>query len=440
MKNIYKIKASELTDITNEDIKLYLYESNKINEKRNIEEVYSFSENVDIIDKSVLPVSDINWYKLKFKQKDGADFKISNAKVRYTNENTGRVEDVIDLIHPQTGFILNAEGEFVSSHNQKIIRRVEDLTVNSGLKNLENGGLTIADNNFEGTGIFSINNYAGMYLTIDHSCAQVDVPKHLIQAKGTYWNDNNEFVIRGDYSIEDKKVIIELEANTFEFRCVNSKITGRCTVTIEENGQSNSIVLEPDNKTGTRNKIAIEETEAPRKIKITIETLSFNDVILADFKYSNYVMNIGTEIGKLEYIADNKYRLPNNKNNNLIISLVSTTGQKPIIKKILIGYSINDISYTTDYIESKSFCSRKFDIKTTAEISLMKISAVNQDIITNVAIESEDLLINIVQSLFKDDVKTFLNNRLDRLFRGDDNRPHDYLLEMKEEKVASVCN
>ena len=437
----YKIKASELTDITNEDIKLYLYESNKINEKRNIEEIYSFSENVDIIDKSVLPVSDISWYKLKFKQKDDVDFKISKAKVRYTNENTGRIEDVIDLIHPQTGFILNAEGEFVSSHNQKVIRRVEDLAVNSGLKNLENGGLTIADNNFEGTGIFPINNYAGMYLTIDRSCAQVDVPRHLIQAKGAYWNDNNEFVIRGDYSIEDKKVIIELEANTFEFRCVNSKITGRCTVTIIDNEDENDIiVLEPDNQSGSRNKIAIKETESPRKVKIVIETLSFNDIVLADFKYSNYVINISTEIGKIENVSDNKYRLPNNKNNNLVISLISTTGQKPIIKKILIGDSINDVSYTTDYIESKSFCSRKFDIKTTAEISLMKISAVNQDIINNVVIESKDLLLEIVQHLFRDDVKIFLDDKLDRLFRTDNEEEQSYLLEMKKEKVISVSN
>ena len=428
----YKVKASELVDITNEDINLHLYESSKIEEIRNIEELYAFSRNVDIVDKSVIPVSDTEWYRLKFKQKDNKDFKISKANVRYTNENTGRVEETKSLIKPMTGFLVNAEGELISSHNQKVIKRAEELSANNGLKTIEEG-ITIQDNNFEGAGIISAGSYAGMYFTIDHSCEKVDVPKNLIKSKGSYWNDANEFVIRGDYSIEDKKTIIEVEANSFEFRCVNTKITGRCTVTIIDNGMTKDIiVLEPDNL-GIKNRIAVEETKSPRKIKIIIEVLSFNDIVFADFKYSNYVIDVSSEVGKLEYISDNKYRLPNNKNNNLIVSLVATTGRKPIIQKIVIGDSLNEVTYTTDYIESKSFCSRKFDVKTTADISLIKVIAVNTDIITNTALEGKEHLSRLVKELFTDDVTSYLDKKIDSIFKSGNKTQQELLLQMSDE-------
>ena len=442
----YKIKASELVDITNEDISLHLYESNKIEDVRNIDELYSFGSNVDIIDKSVLPVSDIDWYRLKFKQKDGKDFKISKANVIYTNENTGREKETKNLLKAQTGFLINAEGELVSSHNQKTIKRVEELSANNGLKNTEEG-MTIQDNNFEGAGIISVGSYAGMYFTVEHSCEQVDVPKHLIKSKGSYWNDSNEFVIRGDYSIEDKKTIIEIEANTFEFRCVNTKITGRCTVTIIDSDNTQEvIILEPDSS-GAKNKIAIKETKTPRKVKIIIEVLSFNDIVFADFKYSNYVIDITSEVGKLEYIEDNKYRLPNNKNNNLVVSLVATTGQKPVVHKIVIGDSINEVVYTTDYISSETYCSRKFNIKTTADISLIKVTAVNDEIIDNTVLEAKNLLNEEVRALFRDDIRSFLDKEVEKIYEkvkdNDKKVPQelkDALVQLDNDRITELEN
>ena len=411
----YKIKASELADITHEDINLHLYESNVITENRNAEDLYSFGRNVEVIDNSVLPASDINWYKLKFIQEEDTDFKISKAQIIYTNDKTGRVEETVNLLKPKTGFIYNVEQELVSSHNQKIIKRVEDFSENNSLMNIENG-ITIEDNQMFGSAVISINSYAGMHVLIDSACEEVDVPRNIIRSKGTYWNEDNEFVIRGDYSIEDKIVTIELEANTFQFEVISSKITGRSTVTLFEDGiEKDTVLLETDKANG-RNIFSVEKTKAPRKLKIVINTLSFNDVVLGNFKYSNYIINVNTSYGELRQVEENKYLLPNNKNNNLNISLTSYSGKKPVISKITIGDSVEDIIYTTDYIESKSLLSRKFDIKTTANIHLLKIQPVDNEIINNIYYDTYLEMLKTAMDYFEDDVQSFIKKEGADLF------------------------
>ena len=411
----YKIKASELANITNEDINLHLYESSIVTETRNAEDLYSFGRGISIVDNSVFDSTDINWYKLKFSQKDNQDFKISNAKVVYTHESTGRTEDTQDLLKQQTGFIYNAEKELVSSYNQKIINRVDDFNTSSFLIDTDEG-ITISENSVTGSATISIKDYAGMYLTTDMTCDEVDVPRSIIKSKGTYWNDNGEFVIRGDYSVEDKIVVIELEANTFHFEVLSSKITGRSTVTLIDNGfEKDPVILETDRIDG-RNIFSVEKTKEPRKIKVIINTLSFNDVVLGNFKYSSYSISLETDFGLLEEIEENKYILPNNKNNNLNISLTTVTGKKPMIHKLTIGNSIQGVVYTTDYIESKSFCSRKFNIKTTADISLLKIQPIDQDIINNVSYVAYSKLISLTYEYFKDDIELFLSKENINLF------------------------
>ena len=407
----YKLKASELLDITNEDISLHLYESNVVDEERAAEDLYSFGRGIEIIDKSVMPVSDINWYKIKFTKKGNDDFKISRAEVIYTNENTGLVEETQDLLRQEIGFIYNAEQELVSSHNQKVIDRVEHFNISNGLKNSEQG-ITLADGSLDGSASLSIDKYAGMYITIDTSCDEVDVPRHIIKSKGTYWNDNNEFVIRGDYSIEDKIVTIELEANTFQFEVLSSKITGRSSVTVIDNG----VVLEPvlldTNKENGHNIFAINKTACPRKVVITIETLSFNDVVLGNFKYSNYILNIAPKYGLLNHVENNKYILPSRENNTLDITMSATTGKSPYINKITIGDSINEIEYITDFIESKSFMSRRFDIKTTADMTLLRVNPINNTIIENVNESIYDTIISCCLEYFKDNIEEFLIDKI----------------------------
>lgn len=428
----YKIKASEAVDITNENINLYLYETNSITETRNVEELYSFGRNIEILDNSTLPSSDINWYKIQFKQKGNDDLKISNAKVIYTNDNTGRVEETQDLLHKQSGFIYNAEKELISISNQKTINRAEDFNQINDLVTVSEG-ITIADNRVAGMAKLPLNNYLGMYMTVESSCEEVDVPKNLIKSNGTYWNEAGELVIRGDYTVEDKVVTIDLTANSFQFEVISSKITGRSTVTVIDDGvEQEPVVLE----TGYgKNIFSIKPTNVARDIRIIINTLSFNDVVIGKFKYSNYSINIVDDHNSITIVDKDKYLLPTIRNNNLTINMGMTTGKKPILHKIIIGSSIDEVSYTTDYITSKSLCSRKFEIKTNADMYLLKTQVIDQEIITNIDKSIYDSLYVLIMNYFRNSIGSFL---VEKDLATNDNIMNDNFLNVVDTFISSI--
>jgi hypothetical protein len=432
----YKIKASEAVDITNENINLYLYESNKVTERVNVENLYAHGYDIKRVDMSVLPNTDLNWYKLKFDY-DKADFKISNAKVRYTNESTGRVEYVQDLIKKQNGFIVNAEGELVYAASGKQLNRIEDFNSSEFLMNTDEG-ITIANNETTGSATISIDKYMGMNMQVNSSCEEVDIPKTIVKSKGTYWTDQNELVIRGDYSIEDKVVTIETIANTFSFDVISSKLTGVTTVTLYDplHDEPVTTTLSSYRDENGQSHFEIEKTDAPRMIKIVIETLSFKDVVLGNFKYSNYVISISTAKGKLVTVDKDKYILPSVPGNELIVTLITGTGKKPVIHGIEVGSSLQRPTYVTDYIEAKSFnggamCSRKFDINTNAKITLLKYIPLTDDSIKTVILDFDNDLYVLIKDIFKDNLLPFVVlNCTDQVNNSPDrNAAYDSIIE-----------
>ena len=402
----YRIKASEVMDITNEDISLNLYESNEVEEVVDIEDVYSFGRNIEIIDTSIKDASDINWYRLKFVQRDGQDFKISRAQIRYIDEKTNRVSEVVDLLKPKAGFIYNAEKEIVSSSDSKSISRIEDFNISNGLANTGHG-ITLAENEVIGDAILACDKYSGMYMTVDAYCDTVPVPEHLIKSTGSYWRDGEiggrEFVIRGEYSIEEKTVTIEVNANSFSFKVLEAP-TGKTTIDLFDNGvQQETRILK------TNESYSIEETDRPRKIKLVITSLSVNDVVLYDFEYSNYMIDISTKLG-IDKVDNGKYRLPiSGSNNSLSILLQAGTGRKPYIRKIHIGDSIEQVTYTTDYIQSNGL-SRKFDIKASADVHLMKYVPMNEESRNEVITKSNGVFNTLLLNEIGDDIDNFLCN------------------------------
>lgn len=438
----YKLKASELVDITNEDISLHLYESEIVDETRNIEELYSFGRNIEIIDNSIISSEDNNWYKLQFRQKGNTDFKITKANVSYLRDNTGIVEESKSLLRQQPGFIFNAEKELVSSINQKIITKAEDFHQNKGFVNDKNG-IVIEPGRLYSEASVSIKNYAGMKVSFDSSCEQVDVPKSAIKSKASYWNDEGLFVIRGNYSIEDKQTIIELEANSFQFEVYSTKLTGRTTVTLIDNGEEQVPVVLTAKSDNQRSVYSIKETLTPRKIKVIIHTLSFNDVVLGDFKYSNYTLNIKTTYGQikhLDYLEGNIFQLPTNANNNLNIIMSYQTGHSPVIKNIRIGDNIDNIIYTTEYIETKSLCSRKFDIKTTADIHLLRTEPMSSSVVGRMALDFENDVQEYVGELALDNINNYLESIKVHISRNipEDLPLTDALQEIKENFIINL--
>ena len=415
----YKLKASELVDITNENINLHLYEAEGVSEARNADELYSFGRGIKMIDNATIPSDDINWYKLCFKKKDDVDFKITKAYVRYVHDFTGNTESYKDLLVQRPGFLYNAEKELVSAINKKTVKRAEEFQYNNGFVTTDKG-IALGKNKTYAEAALGISNYAGMYMELNYSCDKVDLPHGVVKSKGTYWNDNNELVIRGNYSVEDKIVEIELDATTFEFEVISSKITGRSVVTVIDNGiEQEPVILDTERKDG-KNKFAIRETIISRRVKIIINTLSFNDIVLGNFKYSSFNLNLETNYGVLAPTESGKYLMPSIKDNTLKISIDAFSGNAPVIHGIYFGDSIQDVVYTTDYISSESLCSRTFDIKTTADISLLRIKPLNEE---NIAMSFLNLIFNSyghAYKLFKDNVETYLKTRTQELLKQND--------------------
>ena len=100
-KNIkYKIQASELEEITYEDIKMNLYEAKKQTDEIAIQDIASgWGKDIERIDNSI--IDDINNYKLEFESKSGYDLKISRANVIYINKTTG-VECALKSLYNNT--------------------------------------------------------------------------------------------------------------------------------------------------------------------------------------------------------------------------------------------------------------------------------------------------------------------------------------------------
>lgn len=400
----YKIKASELVDITNEDINLHIYESNKVKEIRRAEDIYSFGYNVTLNDRSVIPSNDLDWYKLRFSQKDNEPFKISYANVIHSNVNTKDTVFTQNLLKQIPGFMFNAEGEFISARDQKRITRANDFNTSEGLITVDNG-IGLASNVISGNASLAVSDYSNMNMTVNYTCDPVDVPRALIKSKGIYWDENENLVIRGDYSIEDKVVEINLKANTFEFDIISSKIPGRVTVNVIDGGKE----LEPyivDVGSTDGNKFKVEETLTPRDLKIIIHTLSFNNIVLGNFKYSNFMLEIKTEKNKVVLPENNIYKIP--RTSNLHFNLTMGSGNKPVINSIVIGQNTDKIIYTTDFIKKESLCERIFKIKSYTDIELLKVKAIDEKIIEDAILKCTDNLYRTLYTSFKDEAKAYL--------------------------------
>ena len=95
----YKLTASELEEITYDDIKLKLYESKK--QRKNIavqDIIFDWGKDIEKIDNST--VTDLHNYKLEFETATGYNLTIARAKVIYNNAETGQTEEVLDLMEP----------------------------------------------------------------------------------------------------------------------------------------------------------------------------------------------------------------------------------------------------------------------------------------------------------------------------------------------------
>ena len=378
-KNVkYKITASELENITDKDIKMHLYESKKQTTRIPIQDIaVDWGKDLEIIDNTKL--SDIYDYKLEFISSTGYDLKISKAKVIYIDKNTGEEKEFLDLVKPQQGFIFNSEQELVSGSTKVMVDAIEHFTTSSDLCN-EDDYITIQPGKNAGKATLSLSDKAGMYVNIEHSCDMVSYPQHEIKTAGGYWtieNNTEVFVVRGDYSTEEKIVNLSMNVNKFSFVINETNANSRIILElIDGNNPIETIDL------SDKSYFSIKETDMPRDINIKIKVLSINDVKFSNFLYNNYHIELKTKYGEL--IKTTKgYKLPNFYTNELQLVLEAKSGISPILKCLYVGEDFEHINYRTELIPYIDNCDRLLEIVTTGSINLIKIEKNNEIEIIN---------------------------------------------------------
>ena len=364
----YKLTASELEEITYEDIRLKLYESKKQENEIAVQDlIVSWGKDIERIDNNI--ISDSYNYRLQFESKTGHDLVISRATVVYSHKDTGETMEVLDLMRQDQGFVWNSEYELVSEANKEMVNVVEHFTSSVNLVNHEEEGITIKEGKSTGSGVLSLTDRAGLYIDYDYDCDTVDIPSSLINTYGGYWDAENNYVVRGDYSTEVKTINFEINANYVAFDITDDSINARILLEVtDDNGTTEIDISElPFFET--------EKTLEPRHLKFTLKVLSEHDVKFKNFRYSNFSLVFSTKYGTLTEVKNNKLRLPNFYNNELTIDFAMKSGNSIVLKYLYIGEDFQNVSYLTDNIPVRENCIRHFEILTNGKINLLQYNS-----------------------------------------------------------------
>ena len=363
----YKITASELVEITNENIKLALYESKRRKDTLPVQDILiGWGKDIEKINNNI--ITDLDPYRLEFKSANNYDLTISQAKVYYSNRDTGEIVEALDLMEERNNFVMNADYELVSEANKQSVTAIEHFTYVDGIVN-EDDHMIIAPGKSKATGVLSLTNRAGLYLTLDYECDTVDLPTSLIRDYSGYWRTNNginEFIVRGDYSTESKTISFSVESNYVSFSISN-----------DENYDSQILLELTDGDNVIEHDLShamffeTETTSNPRMLTFKLSIISPNDVKFSNFKYNNYAIKLNTKYGELEYI-DGRYKLPNFYNNELTLNIETKSAESIIVKGIYIGEDFFNVKYITNLIPAKNNCDRIFEIKTNGIMNLLR--------------------------------------------------------------------
>ena len=366
----YNIQASEAVDITNENIKLAVYESNDKKETVKIEEIYKLGKDIVAIDNS--KITDSNSYRLEFYANDDYDtMKVSKAKVIYKHKTTGEITETRNLLKAAPGFTINASGELVNTSIKKTIKSINHFNEYSGLIDGENG-ITITNGVNEGKGIVNVSGLGLNIVRVNYEHVLVDMPKSMIDNNQyCYWNDNNELIFRTDIN-QEKKFEIDTEANEISFKIVE----GEVDLFINRDGETTYQKL----KAPAVWKSLVSDT--PSKIKIVAVNNSNLATKFSDFKYSCHSIDLKLKYGQLIKEEDG-YRLPNFSLNDLIITLSSKSSSYPIVKSLYIGGDTRQLKYQTEIIEPKINMDRIIEVTTTGLTNLLHVDTVGNTIYSN---------------------------------------------------------
>lgn len=369
IKAKYAIKASEVIDITHENIELSVFENNEKKEIRKIEEIYKMGKNVVAIDNS--KITDDKPYRLEFYSNSNFDnMKISKAKVIYKHRTTGEILESKNLLKSAPGFSYNAQGELINTSIKKTVKSINHFNEYENLIDNDNG-IVLAPNRNEGKAILNVSGLGLNLVNIDIENQLSNIPTSLIKHNQfCFWREN-ELIFRYDTN-KERRFEIETEANIISFKLLE----GDADVFIDIDGETEYLKI-----SGNQNiEIFNEDSKlSPKKMKITVISNSVVTTKFSEFKYCCHTIDLKLQYGAL--IKDSEgNRLPNFAINSLIVSMSSKTSSSPLLKSIYIGADMRQLRYKTEIIESRPNTNRIIEITSNCLVDLLHVDVVGNTI------------------------------------------------------------
>ena len=364
----YTIKASKLTRLYPDEIKMSVYQNVQNVLEVPVENIYAHGHNITP-NKSGTQITDVYPYRLKFEAKDGnQDINITKCVVHYRDNKTGLLVESVNLLKNKTGFKINAFGSLVSNSVKRSITKVEDFDNKQHLyfKNVENGS-GIQMTGTAGYGIKTLYNLAGQEITYKASCEPTPLTKemNLIELNSSYgvWDKNNINFYPDD---KNKRITIRLTANQFSFDVLSNNTVN---VMVRYSKEGNYNVIE---KASMGTTWSTKVFDNPVYMEIVIATSASEAVRVGNFKFSNYSIKFKYKIGNGQYKDLNGTVLPSNNAIMLRVEMTSASGSNPILHGIFIGSNLSYIEYETDSFSARNDTRREIEILSNAKVTLIK--------------------------------------------------------------------
>ena len=324
----FQIEASEVKDITEDDIYIAGYSQTSEEEEYILEEMIVGNDNEfieEIEDQNLTegqkyriafspngPYSDMSIRKIKLKRQDGSEIDLM------TEKNVFRIMNN-QLINSRVRFHGARPQQFDESINAELFQgKIRQKEIFEPLK------LTKRINYMQNQPVF-----------IKHDCeyTPIENESNMILLENSWWE--NHKIVSDE---KDGKITFEGEFNKFKFKIEE----GQCRIRTEEkeSGKINEELIE----SGTIKEFKYENTE---ELKITITNVNESRLTIEDIGYARYRIDIKTEKGNINKTSFGMI-LPNEQENILYIELQRRTSQLPTIEFVHIGAPIGADVYQTD--------------------------------------------------------------------------------------------
>lgn len=349
----YKITATDVMDITNNNIHVDCYQINKGEKYYDLEDFVLNHDDIDHITVKRNELEKGKKYKLRFyPSSDYAEMIIHQCDVIKEGIKSS-------LLAPKGNFVFNESGALHNSNVKFHSSSLKDFMYHDNVLETKDG-LILDDSARQGELAIDVTNMKNQYVKIEHSCRTTNIVRNpgMVNYQGFVINDANEL----ESTEKEGEIVIDLECTQLTF----SMVEGNCIVTKIIDGEAKPSEIWFDPKTDEM------KFDKSTHVKVIIKKMP-NDqkLIINNIRYARYDIDLQLTNGNLIHTHLGTI-IPNTSGeNHLRIFVNSYSSFSPVIKFIHIGSSLKNAVYETDVFTGEE--NSKLEINTNCIVHFVEL-------------------------------------------------------------------